>query len=54
MVACPGVPRLLGLGSLLPEPNQDSVGRKEGGAAAGTQPAVSATDSKTQKQGFCV
>ena len=54
MVACPGLPRLLGLGSLPPEPNRDSVGRKEGGVAAGRQPTVSATDGKTHKQRFCV
>lgn len=54
MVACPGLPHLLGLGSLPPEPNQDSVGRTEGGVAAGRQPTVSATDGKTHKQRFCV
>lgn len=34
---------------MLPEQNQDSVGRKEGGVAAGRQPIASATDDKTHK-----
>lgn len=54
MVACPGLPRLLGLGSLPPEPNQDSVGRKEVGVAAGRQPTVSATDGKTHRGILCL
>lgn len=45
-----GLPHLLRLSSLLSEQNQDSVGRREGGVAAGRQPTESASDGKTHEQ----